>query len=57
MFLVRKRGYQFFASSKGAAERARAKYPELKGGRIKNILQLGTIKLEVLYLHGEEVQP
>jgi hypothetical protein len=53
MFVVKKDGYQVFTSTRELADIARRSYPQLKGGRITSILQLGNVELGRLYFQGE----
>lgn len=58
MYRVNKREYQLFASSQELAEIARRIYPELKGGRITNVLQMmpSRVLLGKLYKNDEVVR-
>ena len=58
-WMVKKNGYLLFASSEDIAKQARRNCPELKGGRIMNVLQAkpSAVYLGALYLHGELVRP
>ncbi len=55
MYVVKKREYKVFTLSRENAEIARRAYPQLKGGRIKNVLQMwpSRISLGSLYKHDE----
>jgi hypothetical protein len=53
MYVVKKREYQLFTRDRQSGEIARRCFPALKGARIKNIVQLGSVELAKLYKDGE----